>query len=158
EVLITGGLGFLGSSLAIRLVELGAHVTLLDAMLEDHGGNLFNIAPVQNRVTINFSEVRDEKSLRYRIRGKDYIFHLRGQNDHVLCLSNALRDRDINIKGSAILLEACKRFNKGARLVYSGTRGEYGPAVMLPVREHQPMQPKGIYELSSLTAQQMFQI
>jgi UDP-glucose 4-epimerase len=158
HVLITGGLGFLGSSLAIRLVGLGARVTLLDAMLEDHGGNLFNIAPVKDQVTINFSDVRDDNSLRYLIRGQDYIFHLAGQNDHVLSLTNPFPDIDINIKGSAILLETCKRFNRGARLIYSGTRGEYGPAVMLPVPEDQPLHPKGIYELSSLTAQQMFQI
>jgi UDP-glucose 4-epimerase len=157
-VLITGGLGFLGSNLAIRLVELGARVTLLDAMLEDHGGNLFNIEPVKDQVTINFSDVRDDSSLRYLIRGQDYIFHLAGQNDHVLSLTNPFPDIDINIKGSAMLLEACKRFNKSARLVYSGTRGEYGPAAMLPVGEDQPMHPKGIYELSSLTAQQLFQI
>jgi UDP-glucose 4-epimerase len=158
RVLITGGLGFLGSNLAIRLVESGAKVTLLDAMIEDHGGNLFNIEPVKDRVTVNFSDVRDESSLRYLIRGKDYIFHLAGQNDHVLSQTNPFPDIDINIKGSAILLEACKRHNKDARLVYSGTRGEYGPAVMLPVREDQPMNPRGIYELSSLTAQQLFQI
>ena len=91
-------------------------------------------------------------------RGKDYVFHLAGQNDHVLSLTNPFPDIDINIKGSAILLETCRRFNPGARLVYSGTRGEYGRAVMLPVGEDQPMHPRGIYELSSLTAQQMFQI
>ena len=72
QVLITGGLGFLGSNLAIRLVALGARVTLLDAMVEDHGGNLFNIEPIKDRVTINFSDVRDEFSLKYLVRGKDY--------------------------------------------------------------------------------------
>lgn len=158
HVLITGGLGFLGSNLAIQLVGLGAQVTLLDAMLDDHGGNLFNVAPIQDRVTINFSDVRDEGSLKYLVRGKDYVFHLAGQNDHVLSLTNPFPDIDINIKGSAILLETCRRVNPGARLVYSGTRGEYGRAVMLPVGEDQPMHPRGIYELSSLTAQQLFQI
>ena len=158
RVLITGGLGFLGSNLAIRLVALGAQVTLLDAMLDEHGGNLFNIAPIQERVTVNFSDVRDEGSLKYLVRGKDYIFHLAGQNDHVLSLTNPFPDIDINIKGSAILLETCRRVNPGARLIYSGTRGEYGRAVMLPVGEDQPLHPRGIYELSSLTAQQLFQI
>ena len=158
EVLITGGLGFIGSNLAIALVELGARVTVLDAMLQDHGGNLFNVEPIRDRVTINFSDVRDEGSLQYLVRGKDYVFHLAGQNDHVLSLTNPFPDIDINIKGSAILLETCKRVNPGARLIYSGTRGEYGPAAMLPVGEDQPMRPRGIYELSSLTAQQLFQI
>jgi UDP-glucose 4-epimerase len=158
HVLITGGLGFLGSYLAIALVGLGARVTLLDAMLDDHGGNLVNVGPIKDRVTVNFSDVRDEGSLKYLVRGKDYVFHLAGQNDHVLSLTNPFPDIDINIKGSAILLETCRRFNAGARLLYSGTRGEYGRAVMLPVGEDQPMHPRGIYELSSLTAQQMFQI
>ena len=157
-VLVTGGLGFIGSNLVIALVELGARVTVLDAMREDHGGNLFNVEPVRDRVTINFSDVRDESSLQYLVRGKDYIFHLAGQNDHVLSLTNPFPDIDINIKGSAMLLETCKRVNRDARLVYSGTRGEYGAAVMLPVGEDQPMRPRGIYELSSLTAQQLFQI
>ena len=115
EVLITGGLGFIGSNLAIALVDLGAHVTLLDAMLDEHGGNLFNIEPVKERVAVNFSDARDESSLKYLVRGKDYIFHLAGQNDHVLSLSNPFPDIDINIKGSAMLLETCKRVNPSAR-------------------------------------------
>jgi UDP-glucose 4-epimerase len=133
-------------------------VTLLDAMLDEHGGNLFNIQDVKERVVINFSDIRDESSLKFLIRGQDFIFHLAGQNDHVLSQSNPFLDLDINIKGTANLLEACRRFNPEARLVYSGTRGEYGPAVMLPVNEEQPLRPRGIYELSSLTAQQLFQI
>jgi len=88
EVLITGGLGFIGSNLAISLVDLGARVTVLDAMRDDHGGNIFNVEPIRDRVAINFSDVRDESSLQYLVRGKDYIFHLAGQNDHVLSLTN----------------------------------------------------------------------
>jgi len=133
-------------------------VTLLDAMLDDHGGNLFNVDPIRNRVTLNFSDVRDESSLKYLVAEKDYIFHLAGQNDHVLSLRDPFPDIDINIKGSAMLLETCRRINRQARLVYGGTRGEYGRAVMLPVAEDHPMRPRGIYELSSLTAQQLFQI
>jgi len=158
QVLITGGLGFLGSNLAIRLVELGAQVTLLDAMLDDHGGNLFNVEPIRDRVSLNFSDVRDESSLKYLVAGKDYIFHLAGQNDHVLSVRDPFPDIDINIKGSAMLLETCRRINRQARLLYGGTRGEYGRAVMLPVAEDHPIRPRGIYELSSLTAQQLFQI
>ncbi|MBN2374016.1 NAD-dependent epimerase/dehydratase family protein [bacterium] len=158
DILITGGLGFIGSNLAIRLVNLGARVTLLDAMIEDHGGNLFNIEPVKEKVRVNFSDVRDESSVKYLVRNRDYIFHLAGQNDHVLSLSNPFPDIDINIKGTAILLEACRRYNPGVRLIFSGTRGEYGPSVKLPVSEDAPINPKGIYELSSLTAQKLFKI
>jgi UDP-glucose 4-epimerase len=131
---------------------------VLDAMLDDHGGNLFNVEPVRDHIAVNVSDVRDESSLKHLVAGKDYIFHLAGQNDHVLSLRDPFPDIDINIKGSATLLETCRRVNQRARLVYGGTRGEYGRAVMLPVAEDHPMRPRGIYELSSLTAQQLFQI
>ena len=158
NILVTGGLGFIGSTLSLRLVEYGAHVTLLDAMIPGHGGNLFNIEPIKDKVKINFSDVRDENSLNHIVKDKDYIFHLAGQNDHVLSLSNPFPDIDINIKGSAILLEACKKYNKNVKIVYTGTRGEYGRAVKLPVNEEAPINPKGIYELSNLTAQKLFKI
>ena len=103
QVLITGGLGFLGSNLAIRLVALGARVTVLDAMLDNHGGNLFNVEPIRDQVTINLSDIRDESSLKHLVTGKDYIFHLAGQNDHVLRLQDPFPDIDINIKGSCRL-------------------------------------------------------
>lgn len=158
EILIAGGLGFIGSNLAIRLAKSGAKITLLDAMIEGHGGNLFNIEPVKDKVTVNFSDIRDENIMNYIVRGKDYIFHLAGQNDHVLSLTNPFPDIDINIKGSAVLLEACKKYNRDVKLVYTGTRGEYGPAAKLPVDELAPINPKGIYELSNLTAQKLFKI
>ena len=119
SVLITGGLGFIGSNLAIRLVALGARVSLLDAMLDEHGGNMFNIKPVQNQVDINFSDVRDEGTLKYLIKNKDFIFHRAGQNDHVLSRRNPFPDIDINIKGTATLLENCRKYNRDARLIYS---------------------------------------
>ena len=90
RVLITGGLGFIGSNLAIELVERGAKVTLLDAMIPGHGGNVFNIEPVKHAVVVNFSDIRDENSMNYMVRGQDYIFHLAGQNDHVLSQTQSL--------------------------------------------------------------------
>jgi len=158
NVLITGGLGFIGSNLAIEMVNMGARVSLLDAMIDGHGGNLFNIKPIKRKVTVNFKDVRDERFINSIVRGKDYIFHLAGQNDHVLSLTNPFPDIDINIKGSAVLLEACKKHNKDVKLVYTGTRGEYGCATKLPVDENAPINPRGIYELSSLTVQKMFKI
>lgn len=158
NVLITGGLGFIGSNLAIRLVKEGARVTLLDAMIPGHGGNAYNIEEIKNDVIVNYSDIRDENSLNYIVREKEYVFHLAGQNDHVLSLTNPFPDIDINIKGSAVLLEACKKNGRQAKVIYTGTRGEYGSAVQLPVKEDAPLNPKGIYELSSLTAQKLFKI
>jgi UDP-glucose 4-epimerase len=158
QVLITGGTGFIGSTLALRLVEMGARVTLVDAMIPGYGGNLFNLAPVKGRVAFEVADIRDAEAMARAVRGVDVVFHLAGQMDHVLSLTDPFPDIDINIKGTAMLLETCRRINRHARLVYGGTRGEYGRAVMLPVAEDHPMRPRGIYELSSLTAQQLFQI
>lgn len=158
SVLVTGGLGFIGSTLALQLVACGAKVTLLDAMIPGHGGNVFNIEPVKGDLTVNFSDIRDEHSMNYIVRDKDYIFHLAGQNDHVLSQTDPYADIDINIRGTVVLLEACRKFNPDARLVYTGTRGEYGSVAKLPASEDTPINPKGVYELSSLTAQKIFKI
>jgi len=158
SVLVTGGLGFIGSNLSIRLVDMGAKVTILDSLIIGHGGNRFNIESVKDDVEIYIKDIRDIEAVNFIVRDKDFIFHLAGQNDHVLSFTDPFPDIDINIKGSAILLEACRKFNPSVRLVYTGTRGEYGPAVHLPVKEDDPINPKGIYELSSLTAQRLFRI
>lgn len=158
NVLITGGLGFIGSNLAIKLVELGANVTLADAMLPDYGGNLFNIEPVRNDVSISYSDIRDETAMEHLVRDKDFIFHLAGQVCHIKSLSDPFPDIDINIKGTAVLMEACKKYNRDAIIVYTGTRGQYGPQTTLPVNEDAPLRPKGIYEVSNLAAEQIMKI
>jgi UDP-glucose 4-epimerase len=141
NILITGGLGFIGSHLAIKLIELGAHVTLVDAMISDYGGNLFNIEPVKDKVIINFCDIRDANAMNYLVKSQDYIFHLAGQVCHVMSLTNPFPDIDINIKGTAIVMEACKRHNPEARVIYTGTRGQYGSSVKLPVNEDAPTNP-----------------
>ena len=158
NVLITGGLGFIGSSLALRLVELGAQVTLLDAMIQDYGGNLFNIDSIKDRVTVNFSNITDVNSMNYLVREKDYIFHCAGQVCHVMSLTDPFPDIEYNIKGIAILMEACKKNNPGVKIVKTGTRGQYGPATSLPVCEDAPTNPKGIYEISNLTAEKIMKV
>jgi len=158
KVLITGGLGFIGSNLAIKLTALGAHVTIVDAMIPGYGGNLFNIEPVKDQVTVNYCDILDVNAINYLVQGQDVIFHLAGQVDHILSLSNPFPDIDMNIKGTAILMEACKRFNPQARVVYTGTRGQYGPATELPVSETAATYPKGIYEISNLTAEKIIQV
>ena len=158
RALITGGMGFTGSNLAIALVGAGADVTIVDAMIPGYAGNLFNIEPVRERVTVNFADVRDVNVMNYLVQGQDYVFHLAGQVDHVLSMTNPFPDIDINIKGTAILMEALRQHNPGAKLIYTGTRGQYGPAVRLPVDEEAPTHPKGIYEISNLTAEKIIQV
>ncbi len=158
RALVTGGLGFTGSNLAIGLAEAGAEVTIVDAMIPGYAGNLFNIAPIESRVTVNFCDVRDVNAMNHLARGHDYVFHLAGQVDHILSLSDPFPDIDINIKGTAVVMEALRRHNPTAKLIYTGTRGQYGPAVSLPVNEEAPTHPKGIYEVSNLTAEKIIQV
>lgn len=155
DVLITGGLGFIGSNLAIALVKAGAHVTILDNLTPGQGGNLFNIEPVKKRVSINYSDIRDTLAVGQLVKDKAYIFHLARQTDHILSLTNPFPDIDVNIRGTAILLEACKKYNPRTRLIYAGTRGQYGTQVVLPVAEDAPTNPRGIYEITNLTAEKM---
>jgi len=155
RVLITGGLGFVGSNLAIRLVGAGAHVTLLDSMLSLYGGNLFNIEPIQDKVQVNFSDVRDRNSMEYLVRDQDYIFHLAGQVSHVDSIIDPFTDVDINVNGTLSVLEACRKHNSEARIIFTGTRGQYGPSVKLPVDETAPTNPMGMYAITNLTAEKI---
>jgi UDP-glucose 4-epimerase len=158
RALITGGLGFIGSNLAGRLVQLGADVTLVDAMIPEYGGNLFNIAAIRDRVKVNFSDICDRHAMDWLIRDQDYIFHLAGQVSHVMSLTDPYPDIEYNIKGTLVVMEAVRRYSPRARVVFTGTRGQYGAAVRLPVAEDAPTHPKGIYEISNLTAEKIIQV
>lgn len=153
SVLVTGGLGFIGSNLALRLVAEGARVTLCDAMIEGYGGNPANVREIRSEVEIDESDVRDAAAMERLVAGRDVVFHLAAQVSHVMSLSNPYPDIDINIKGTAVVLEACRKVNPEAIVVRSGTRGQYGPAVRLPVSEETPSDPRGIYEISQLSAE-----
>ena len=155
QVLVTGGLGFIGSNLAMELVRLGARVTIVDNMLPRQGGNLFNIAEIEDRVRVNFSDVRDQPSMNYIVKGVDYVFHLAGQVNHVDSMKNPIQDLDINCRGTLVLLEALRANNRSARVIFAGTRGEYGASGRLPVAEDHPTNPKGIYAVTNLTAEKM---
>jgi UDP-glucose 4-epimerase len=155
RVLITGGLGFIGSNLAIKLVEQGAVVTLLDSMLPLYGGNAFNAAPIQDRVVVNFSDIRDLNSMNYLVQGQEFIFHVAGQVSHVDSISDPFTDVDINVNGTLAVLEACRKFNPSARIIFTGTRGQYGPSVSQPVDETAPTNPMGMYAITNLTAEKI---
>ncbi len=155
EVLVTGGLGFIGSNLCIELVKNGAHVTIVDNMLPRQGGNLFNIREIEDKVRVNFSDVRNSLSMNHLVKEKDYIFHLAGQVNHVDSMRNPIQDLEINCRGTLVLLEALRHHNRSARVIFAGTRGEYGSSVKLPVDEDHPTNPKGIYAVTNLTAEKM---
>ena len=158
NVLITGGMGFIGSNLAIKLANMGAKVTVLDAMIPDSGANEFNIFPVRDQVHVNYCDIRDITAVEYLVRNKDFVFHMAGQGCHVISLSNPFPDIEINITGTAVIMEALKKHNRDAIVVYAGTRGQYGPSLSLPANEEAPTNPKGIYEISNLTAEKIIKV
>src|SRR3990172_8026034 len=155
KVLVTGGLGFIGSNLSAQLVKLGAKVTIVDNMMPRLGGNLFNVKDIVDRIHVNFSDVRDAHSMDYLVKDQAYIFHLAGQVNHVDSIRNPIQDLDINCRGTLVLLESCRKHNKSVRIIFAGTRGEYGSSVTLPVAEDHPTNPKGIYAVTNLSAEKM---
>ena len=153
RVLVLGGLGFLGSSLALRLARAGARVTAVDAMIDEYGGNLFNIEPGRERIQVNFCDIRDASAMEWLVRDQDYVFHSAGQVCHLKSLSDPYPDVDINIRGTVVVMEALRKVNPRAKVVKLGSRGQYGPVLTLPAGEDVIPRPKGIYEISLLAAE-----
>jgi UDP-glucose 4-epimerase len=141
RVLITGGLGFIGSNLALLLVGAGAEVTLVDSLIEEYGGNLFNIAGIEDRVQVNISDVRDEHSLRFLVRDQDVLFNLAGQTSHLDSMLDPYSDLEINCRAQLSILEACRHQNPELRIVFASTRQIYGRPTSLPVTEDHPIAP-----------------
>jgi nucleoside-diphosphate-sugar epimerase len=156
KVLITGGMGFLGSNLAIALVGLGAKVALMDAMLPLYGGNSFNVREIKEKVDFHCADIRDEGAVNYLVKGKDVIFHIGNQTSHVESMNDPLLDIDINCRGNMVFLEACRKCNPEARIIYAGTRGQYGKAHYIPVDEVHPTCPTDIYGINKHAAEQYF--
>lgn len=153
NILITGGLGFIGANLAIRLVELGAHVTLVDSLIPEYGGNLFNIEPVRARVTVNIADVRDEFSMDYLARGRDFLFNLAGQTSHLDSMQNPYADLDINCRAQLSILEACRKNNPSVKIVYASTRQIYGKPDYLPVDEKHRLHPTDVNGINKMAGE-----
>ena len=153
-VLITGGVGFIGSNLAIRLAELGANVTVVDSLIPEYGGNLKNIEPVADRITVNIADVRDEHAMKYLIQNKDFLFNLAGQTSHLDSMENPYPDLEINARAQLSILEACKKFNPSIRSVYASTRQVYGVPQSLPVDERHPLIPVDVNGINKLAGEQ----
>lgn len=153
RVLITGGMGFIGSNLAHLLVKLGAEVTLYDAMLAGYGGNPANIKEIEDKVNFVRGDVRDYETLKEHVKDKDLIFNCAAQVSHLDSMSNPSLDLDINCVGGINLLEACRRFNDGVRIVYAGTRGQMGRLKYSPADENHPDDPTDVYGIHKLAAE-----
>jgi UDP-glucose 4-epimerase len=153
HVLITGGLGFIGSTLAHRLVEYGAHVTLVDSLIPEYGGNISNIRDIQQDVIVNISDVRDTSSMNYLVQEQDYIFNLAGTLSHVDSMRDPFTDLQINCVAQLSILEACRTYNPAAKIVFAGTRGQYGRAKSLPVTEQHLMCPTDINGINNMAGE-----
>ncbi len=157
KVLITGGLGFIGSNLAERLVELGAKVTILDANLPRYGANIFNIAHFKDKIVLEYGDIRDPIVVKRNVADKEIIFNLAGQVDHNYSMEDPHLDIDINCKGHINVLEECKKNNPSCRILFPGSRFQYGKISDsdLPVNENQKLRPLSIYAVNK-TAGEMY--
>lgn len=153
RVLITGGLGFIGSNLAERLINLGAELTLVDSLIPEYGGNLHNIHEIQDRVKVNIADVRDEHSMNYLVQGQDYLFNLAGQTSHMDSMRDPYTDLEINCRSQLSILEACRKHNTSIRIVYASTRQIYGKPNYLPVDERHLLYPVDVNGVNKMAGE-----
>ncbi|HWQ12681.1 MAG TPA: NAD-dependent epimerase/dehydratase family protein [Roseiflexaceae bacterium] len=153
NVLITGGLGFIGSTLAHRLVEFGARVTLVDSLIPAYGGNLRNIHGIEDKVRVNIADVRDEHSMDYLVQGQDFLFNLAGQTAHLDSMTDPYTDLEINCRAQLSILEACRKHNPRLKLVYASTRQIYGKPDYLPVDERHLLRPVDVNGVNKMAGE-----
>jgi UDP-glucose 4-epimerase len=153
KVLITGGLGFIGSNLARALVNQGARVSLVDSLIPQYGGNLHNIVDIRDRLEVNICDVRDPHAMKYLVQGKDYLFNLAGQTSHMDSMADPQTDLDINASAQLSILEACRLNNPDIKIVFASTRQLYGKPDYLPVDERHPVRPVDVNGINKLAGE-----
>ncbi|MGH7785984.1 MAG: NAD-dependent epimerase/dehydratase family protein, partial [Candidatus Binatia bacterium] len=151
--MVTGGLGFIGSSLARRLVGLGADVLIVDSLVPEHGGNRFNLAGIEDQLTVDVSDVRDEHHFRSLIRDRDYLFNLAGQTSHLDSMHDPFTDLDINCRAQLSILEACRTANPSIKVVFASTRQIYGRPDRLPVDEQHLLRPVDVNGINKMAGE-----
>ena len=152
-ILITGGLGFIGSNLARSLAVQGANVTLVDSLIPQYGGNTFNIDDIQNKVVVNVCDVRDTFAMSHLIQGKDYLFNLAGQTSHLDSMTDPHTDLDINAAAQLSILEVCRKENPDIKIVFASTRQLYGRPDYVPVDEKHPIRPVDVNGINKLAGE-----
>lgn len=151
--MITGGLGFIGSNLAKRLVDLGGQVTVVDSLVPEYGGNLYNVSGFRDRLRVNISDVRDRYSMQYLIEGQDYLFNLAGQTSHMDSMEDPDTDLEINCRAQLSILEICRRHNPRIKIVFASTRQIYGKPDYLPVDEAHPSRPTDVNGINKMAGE-----
>jgi UDP-glucose 4-epimerase len=141
RALVTGGLGFIPSTVVHSLVALGASVIVVDSLSPGQGGNRFNIRGIEDRVDVRIADIRDEAAMTDAVEGCDFIFNMAASVSHLDSLESPFHDLDVNARGNLLMLEVIRRHAPGARVVFAGTRSEYGLIQTNPVREDHPLLP-----------------
>jgi UDP-glucose 4-epimerase len=141
RVMITGGLGFIGSNIARHLVNLGSDVLLMDSLIPGSGANFFNINGIADQVRVNIADVRQESTMNHLVRDREVIFNLAGQVSHIDSMKDPYTDLEINCRSQLSILEACRKFNPAVKVVFAGTRQVYGKPDSLPVTESHLVRP-----------------
>ena len=153
RVLITGGLGFIGSNLARQLAALGADILLVDSLIDDYGGHLFNIDGIESKVRVNIADIRQQTTMNYLVRDREVIFNLAGQVSHIDSMLDPYTDLEINCRSQLTVLEACRRHNPAAKVVFAGTRQVYGKPDRLPVDETHLVRPTDINGINKVAGE-----
>lgn len=153
KILITGGLGFIGSNLAIKLVDLGAKITIIDALIPSYGGNLFNIEGIKKKVVWVIGDIRESKLIDGIVKGQNIIFNLAGTLSHVDSMRDPMTDLEINCRAQLSLLESVRKYNQGVKIIFAGTRNQYGRAKYIPVDENHPQEPTDINGINNIAAE-----
>ena len=153
KVMVTGGLGFIGSNLARRLVQLGARVSVVDALIANFGGNLANLHDVADKLEIHEVNLSDQAAIERLVVGCDVIFNLAGNVSHIDSMRDPVTDLNANVLAQIVLLEACRSHAPKARIVFASTRQIYGRPAYLPVDERHPLQPVDVNGINKMAAE-----
>ena len=152
--IVTGGLGFIGSNLALALAAAGAHVTVIDALIPSHGGNPHNVAAAAGAIDVVIADIADAARTAPLVRDADYVFNLAGQISHLDSMEDPLTDFDLNARAHLSLLETLRAQRSQAVVVYSSTRQLYGRPRYLPVDEEHPVQAVDVNGISQYAGEQ----
>lgn len=153
DVMITGGLGFIGSNLGRHLLEYGARIILVDSLIPDYGGNPFNIKGIEDKVKVNIADIRDRSGINHLVKGRDYIFNLAGQVSHIDSMRDPMTDLEINCRSQLSLLQACRENNPEVKVIFAGTRQVYGKPNYIPVDEAHPLQPTDVNGINKMAGE-----